>query len=90
MPEFIKKYLAQLLLDVYELVNYLSAPEDYMFGTEVNGWRYSSEMYYSGVLLFELLLVSSVLFAGFSRMSIKSLLLLRGLVFVIVAAFWFL
>ena len=79
-----------LFFDVYELVNYLSAPEDYMFGSEVNGWRYSSEIHYSGVLLFELLLVSSVLFAGFSRMSINSLLLLRGLAFVIVAVFWFL
>jgi len=79
-----------LFLDAYELVNYLAVPDDYMFGSEVNGWRYSSEAHYSGTLLFELFLVFSVLCAGFSRANINFLLLFRGLAFMVVVVFWLL
>lgn len=77
-------------LYVYDLVNYLSAPGIYKFGTEVDGWRYNSATHYLGTLLFELFLISAVLGVGFSQLKINLLLLLRGVVFVLVVVQWFL
>jgi len=73
-----------LFFHVYELINYLSAPAAYKFGTEVAGWRYDSPIHYLGSLLFELLLIGVVLGAGLSQLKIGVLLLLRGIVFVLV------
>ncbi len=70
-PKLILKKIFQsalvfiLFIDVYELLSYLVAADDYRFGTEVNGWRYSSETHYCGVLLLELFLIFLVLCAGF-------------------------
>ncbi len=78
-----------LFLCAYNLIYYLSDPEIYKFGSEVAGWRYNSPVHYLGALLFELLLISAVLGAGFSQLKISTLLLLRGVVFMLIMIQWF-
>jgi len=73
-----------LFFHVYELINYLSTPAGYKFGTEVAGWRYNSPTHFLGSLLFELLLIGMVLGAGLSQLKVGVLLLLRGIVFMLV------
>ncbi len=90
----INKFLQVLLVIIlflyaYDLIDYLSSPELYKFGSEVAGWRYNSPVHYLGTLLFELLLISAVLGAGFSQLKISALLLLRGVVFMLTVIQWF-
>jgi hypothetical protein len=58
-------FIFVLFFYCYEFIDFILNPEKYRFGSEVDGWRYFSELHYTGSLIVEVLLLLLGVLAGF-------------------------
>lgn len=58
-------FILVLFFYCYEFINFILKPEQYRFGSEVDGWRYFSKLHYIGSLIVEFLLLLLGVFGGF-------------------------
>lgn len=77
-------FIFVLFFYCYEFISYTLKPEQYRFGSEVDGWRYLSKFQYVGSLIVEIFLIVLGIIVGFLISRQNQILTARIIIFFII------
>jgi hypothetical protein len=77
-------FIFVLFFYCYEFISYTLKPEQYRFGSEIDGWRYLSKFHYVGSLIVESFLIILGIIVGFLIARQNQILTVRIIIFFII------